>query len=114
MTTTSTAPTPAEPLTAMQAAEFRDVFEAMAANIDRAVLGKQHVVRLALTCLVSGGHLLLEDFPGTGKTMLARAMASTVATANSASSACSRKQVSRALTRKRRLAASGSATGVEL
>ena len=54
---------------------YADRFERVAHNVESAVLGKRHVVRLALTCLVSGGHLLLEDLPGTGKTMLARAMA---------------------------------------
>src|SRR5690242_3546225 len=43
-----------------------------------ALLGKDQVIRLTLTCLVSGGHLLLEDLPGTGKTMLARSLAGTV------------------------------------
>jgi MoxR-like ATPase len=61
-----------------QAARFRETFERMVANIGQAVLGKEHVVRLALTCLLSGGHLLLEDVPGTGKTSLARALANTV------------------------------------
>ena len=57
---------------------FSDTFEAMTQNMERAVLGKRHVIRLALTCLVSEGHLLIEDFPGTGKTMLARSLAGTV------------------------------------
>ena len=54
---------------------YSDTFERVVHNVESAVLGKRHVVRLALTCLVSGGHLLLEDLPGTGKTMMARALA---------------------------------------
>jgi MoxR-like ATPase len=50
----------------------------MADNVELAVRGKDRVVRLALTCMLSEGHLLLEDYPGTGKTQLAKAMANTV------------------------------------
>ena len=53
---------------------YADTFDRIVLNVESAVLGKRHVLRLALTCLVSGGHLLLEDLPGTGKTMLARAL----------------------------------------
>ncbi|MFM8661483.1 MAG: AAA family ATPase, partial [Cyanobium sp.] len=43
--------------------------------IGRVLLGKEQSVRLALSCLLAGGHLLLEDLPGTGKTTLAEALA---------------------------------------
>ncbi|MFX4286347.1 AAA family ATPase [Janibacter sp. G349] len=65
-------------VTQEQASWFSQAFQQMVGNVDQVVLGKQHVVRLALTCLLSEGHLLLEDYPGTGKTQLARAIAGTV------------------------------------
>src|SRR5690625_314739 len=71
------------PVTPDQAAWFADTFDRLVANVSAAVLGKSHVVRLTLTCLLSGGHLLLEDFPGTGKTSLARAVAATVQASHS-------------------------------
>jgi MoxR-like ATPase len=65
-------------VTSEQANWFARAFGALVSNVEQAVLGKQHVVRLALTCMVSEGHLLLEDFPGTGKTSLAKAIANSV------------------------------------
>ena len=44
-------------------------------NVERVILGKSREVQLATIALVSNGHLLVEDVPGTGKTMLARALA---------------------------------------
>src|SRR5882762_9298328 len=48
---------------------------AVVANVERVIFGKHHEVELALVALVCRGHLLIEDVPGTGKTMLAKAIA---------------------------------------
>ncbi len=48
---------------------------AVARQVDQIVVGKQIQVRQALTCLLAGGHLLIEDVPGVGKTTLAHALA---------------------------------------
>jgi len=45
------------------------------AEVGKALLGKDHQIRLALCCLFSGGHLLIEDLPGMGKTTLSYALA---------------------------------------
>jgi len=44
-------------------------------NVEKVMLGKAKVIDLVLTCLIAGGHVLLEDVPGTGKTMLAKVLA---------------------------------------
>ncbi len=50
----------------------------VAANVGSVLYGKRDVVRMALTCLAAGGHLLIEDLPGVGKTTLAKALAQTL------------------------------------
>ena len=49
--------------------------ERVAANVEQVIIGKHREVRLALVALLCGGHLLIEDVPGTGKTVLAKAIA---------------------------------------
>jgi MoxR-like ATPase len=49
--------------------------EKVLANVERVIIGKHHEVRLALVALLCRGHLLIEDVPGTGKTVLAKAIA---------------------------------------
>ncbi|MFK7864063.1 MAG: AAA family ATPase [Pseudohongiellaceae bacterium] len=52
--------------------------DSVVAEISKAVFGKDHQIRLALCCLFSGGHLLIEDLPGMGKTTLSYALAKTL------------------------------------
>ena len=56
------------------AARFRQIEE----NVERVVRGKNAEIRLALVALVAEGHLLIEDVPGVGKTMLAKAIARSI------------------------------------
>ncbi len=65
-------------MTPEQAAWFADMAERIVNNVEHVVLGKSYVIRLSLTALLSEGHLLLEDVPGTGKTSMARALAQSI------------------------------------
>jgi MoxR-like ATPase len=65
-------------MTPEQAGWFSDNFTRLVSNVETVLLGKAFVVRLGFTALFSEGHLLLEDFPGTGKTSFARAIAQSV------------------------------------
>ena len=60
------------------ATRFAQTFAGLVEGISTAVLDKEHTIRLALTTMFAGGHLLLEDAPGTGKTALARAMSKVI------------------------------------
>ncbi|MCC6386901.1 MAG: MoxR family ATPase [Dehalococcoidia bacterium] len=51
------------------------VAERIIQNVERVIVGKERELRLAITALMCGGHMLIEDVPGVGKTMLARAIA---------------------------------------
>lgn len=57
---------------------FAETFEAIAGNVQKIIEGKAGIVRLALIALAAEGHLLVEDVPGVGKTMLAKAIARSI------------------------------------
>jgi len=59
-------------------AEVAEMAGRIATNVQRVIIGKQDVVRVALVTLLSGGHLLVEDVPGVGKTTLAKALARSI------------------------------------
>ena len=66
------------PSAAMLTDGLRTALNAAQTQVNGLVLGKPHEVRLAFVALLSGGHLLIEDLPGLGKTTLAHALAATL------------------------------------
>lgn len=56
----------------------REVIQAITGNIEQVMKGQSEAIRKLLSALISGGHVLLEDYPGTGKTTLAKALALSV------------------------------------
>ncbi|MGH2788174.1 MAG: AAA family ATPase [Actinomycetota bacterium] len=57
---------------------FAEAFERIAANVERTIQGKGEVIRLVLVALIAEGHVLIEDVPGVGKTMLAKSLARSI------------------------------------
>ncbi|MBS1195973.1 MAG: moxR-like ATPase [Actinobacteria bacterium] len=66
------------PVGPQELAWFSERFDAVAANIERVIQGKRAVVDLVVLGLLSEGHLLIEDVPGVGKTLLAKSLARSI------------------------------------
>ena len=60
----------------------------IAANISSVILGKEDVIRACVVALLAGGHIIVEDFPGVGKTLLAKSLARSVNCRNVARAPC--------------------------
>ncbi|MCJ7725167.1 MAG: MoxR family ATPase [Acidimicrobiia bacterium] len=67
-----------EPVTQEDLDWFGERFDAIASNIERVIQGKRNVVDLVVLSLLSEGHVLMEDVPGVGKTLLAKALARSI------------------------------------
>ena len=67
-----------EPLPPEQAAEARRRITSITDNIETVIAGKHEVVELTVLCLIAGGHVLIEDIPGVGKTSLVSALAKSI------------------------------------
>lgn len=62
----------------MNVQAFVDCKEKIQSNCARVIIGKENIVEQVLICLIASGHVLLEDVPGTGKTMLLRAFSKSI------------------------------------
>ena len=62
----------------MNAQMIQELFEKVRANIKKVIIGKDTEIKLILSAILSGGHVLMEDVPGTGKTVLAKSLSKSI------------------------------------
>ena len=62
----------------MECSEVKTQADRIRSNVEKVIIGKSETIDLVLTALLAGGHILLEDVTGTGKTMLAKALAASL------------------------------------
>jgi MoxR-like ATPase len=67
-----------ERLASSEITKYGDALEQILGNLEQVIQGKRESLEVVVCCLAAGGHALLEDIPGTGKTMLAKSLARSI------------------------------------
>jgi MoxR-like ATPase len=58
--------------------EINNKLEGLISNVEKVIVGKRFVIEKMIVCLISGGHILIEDVPGVGKTMMVHALSKSI------------------------------------
>lgn len=62
----------------MEISEIKTMADKIKGNIQKVIIGKSNVIDILITAILTGGNVLLEDVPGTGKTVLAKSLSKSI------------------------------------